>query len=550
MHEFLLIFRARLRTIGNTLSRLGPLRTVSFIFVITCFFSGAFYVLFRIFNYLAAAELIGMSLIDRTLEMAFFVFFIMLLFSNIITSFSTFYNNQELEFLFSLPVPSTSIYLAKLFENSIYASWATMVLALPMVVAYGVALKAPVLFYPVAVVSIFIYLIIPAALASILIFLLLTVFPRLKPRDVIIVSLVFVIGLSLLYLKVSNPALLKIFETENEQDLIRFAANLSMVGGSFVPSTWLANIIRGFRSPSGTGAFYFFLLVFTSFSSVIISFYVARLLYHHSWLRLGEHNRRSGRIRSPLYRPCQGALRSMLFKDVMIFIREPSQWVQLSIFLILLIIYIFSLSRTPLYFSFPQWRTLISFANFSYICFVLATLGVRFIYPSVSLERNGLWCILSSPVPIAKVLRIKYFFNFILVLLIFEGLLILSNLMIKTDPKFYVIMPVIGLFVAASLVAINLGLGSRFPQFNEDNPSRIAAGSGGIIAAVASVAYVGISMIILAAPAYNYMTNRYLNRPNNPYLIVTGFAAFLVFNAFTIFGFYRLGVRALEKRDF
>jgi hypothetical protein len=150
----------------------------------------------------------------------------------------------------------------------------------------------------------------------------------------------------------------------------------------------------------------------------------------------------------------------------------------------------------------------------------------------------------------AKVLRIKYVFNFILVLLIFEGLLILSNLMIKTDPKFYVIMPVIGLFVAASLVAINLGLGSRFPQFNEDNPSRIAAGSGGIIAAVASVAYVGISMIILAAPAYNYMTNRYLNRPNNPYLIVTGFAAFLVFNAFTILGFYRLGVRALEKRDF
>jgi ABC-2 type transport system permease protein len=550
MYEFLLIYRARLRTIGNTLSRLGPLRTISFIFVITCFFSGAFYVLFRIFNYLAAAEIIGMSLIDRTLEMAFFVFFIMLLFSNIITSFSTFYNNQELEFLFSLPVPSTSIYLTKLFENSLYASWATMVLALPLVVAYGVALKSPILFYPVAVFSILVYLIIPSAIASVLIFLLLTVFPRLKPRDIIIVSLVFVIGLSFLYLKISNPALLKIFETENEQDLIRFAANLSTVGGSFVPSTWLANIIKGFRSPSGAGVFYFFLLIFTSLSSVIISFYVARMLYHHSWLRLGEHSRRSGRIRSPLYIPRRGALPSMLLKDIIIFIREPSQWVQLSIFLILLIIYIFSLSRTPLYFTFPQWRTLISFANFSYICFVLATLGVRFIFPTVSLERKGLWCIISSPVSLANVLRIKYFFNFIVVSLIFEGLLILSNLMIKTDPTFYVIMPVIGLFVAASLVAINLGLGSRFPQFNEDNPSRIAAGSGGIIAAVTSVAYVGISLIILAAPAYNYLTNRYMNRPNNPCLIVIGFTAFLVFNTLTILGFYRLGVRALEKRDF
>jgi len=550
MREFLLIYRARLRTIGNTLARLGWLRTVSFIFVIAVFFSGAFYVLFRIFGYLASAEIIGMSLIDRTLEMAFFVFFIMLLFSNIITSFSTFYNNQELEFLFSLPVPSTSIYLAKLFENSLYASWATMVLALPLVFAYGIALKAPLPFYPVAVASIFIYLIIPAALASVLIFILLSVFPRIKPRDVIFISLAFVIGLSVLYLKISNPAVLKIFETENEQDLIRFAANLSTVGGAFVPSTWLANIIKGFRASSGRGVFYFLLLLFTSGSSVIISFFIARLLYHHSWLRLGEHNRRSGLTRSPLSRPRRGPVESMLFKDVMIFVREPAQWVQLSIFLILLVIYIFSLSRTPLYFTFPQWRTIISFANFSYICFVLATLGVRFIFPTVSLERNGLWCIVSSPLPLARILRIKYIFNFVLVTIIFEGLLILSNLMIKTDPTFYVIMPVIGLFVAASLVAINLGLGSRFPQFNEDNPSRIAAGSGGIIAALTSVAYVGISLIILAAPAYNYLTSRYMNRPGRSIFIVVGFAAFLVFNILTIFGFLRLGIRSLEKRDF
>ena len=193
---------------------------------------------------------------------------------------------------------------------------------------------------------------------------------------------------------------------------------------------------------------------------------------------------------------------------------------------------------------------ILSFANFSYICFVLATLGVRFIFPAVSLERDGLWCIVSSPLPIKKLLRITYVFNLILVAIIFEGLLILSNLMIKTDPTFYVIMPVIGLFVAASLVAITLGLGGRFPQFNEDNPSRIAAGSGGIIAALTSVAYVGISLMLLAAPAYNYLTSRYMNRPNNPIYIVIGFAGFLVFNALTIFGFLRLGIRSLEKRDF
>jgi ABC-2 type transport system permease protein len=549
MREFLLIYRTRLRTIGNTMAHVGVLQLLSFIFVITLFFLGAFYVLYRIFGYLTTVEVIGYSLIDRTLEMAFFVFFIMLLFSNIITSFSTFYNSRELEFLFSLPVPPTSIYLAKLFENSLYASWATMILALPLVVAYGRALRVPTLFYPVAVVSVFVYLVIPAALASVLIFILLTLFPRLKPRGVIIVSLLFIIGLSFLYLKFNNPGVLKIFETENEQDLINFAANLSTVGGVYVPSTWLANIIKGFRTLSGAGFFYFLLLTFASGSAVIVAFFIARLLYHHSWLRLGEHSRRAGRLRSPLSTPGLGPARTLLFKDILIFVREPTQWVQLSIFLILLVIYVFSLSRTPMYFVFPQWRTVITFANFSYICFVLATLGVRFIYPAVSLEHDGLWILGSSPLPLGKVIRIKYFFNLVLVIMIFEGLLVISNLLIRTDPTFYLIMPVIGLFVAASLVAINLGLGSRFPHFNEDNPSRIAAGSGGIIAALVSVAYVGVSLIILAAPGYNYLTSRYLNRPGNPVLIWAGFAMFLVFNLATIFGFLRLGVRSLERKD-
>jgi len=550
MNEFFLILLARLRAFTKSLSQLNLIRIISFVFVFGCFLIGAFYVFFKIFKYLATIEVLGFAIMDRTIEMAFFVFFIMLTFSNIITSFSTFYNNKELNFLFSLPIKPTAIYLAKFFENSVYASWATMIIGLPLIVAYGVVTKLNFLYYIISIFSIFIYILIPAALASILMFLILSIFPKLKPRDVILLSLIFIVGLSFLYIKINNPSLLKIFETENEQELLRFAANLTTVGGKYVPSTWLGNILKGFKFTETNWLFNFLLLFFSSLSTLIIAFFFAHILYHQSWLGIGEHATKKKSIKSPLTRYQHSDTKAFIFKDILLFIREPTQWVQLSVFVILLIIYIFSLKRTPLYFGFPLWRTIVSFANFAYISFVLATLGVRFIFPAISLEHDGLWLITSSPLSFKRIIKIKYFFNLILAIIIIEGLLIFSNIFIKTDQRLYLLMPIIGLFVAASLVSINLGLGSGFPQFSEDNPSKIAAGSGGIIAALTSVAYVGISIIILAIPAYNYLTNKYFNRPTNMLLIFLSVITFLVINIIAIVLPLQLGIKALEKRDF
>jgi len=536
--------------ISKTLRSMNAIRVASFIIVISIFIFGAYYTFFRVFNYLATVEVIGPVLLDRVVEMALFVFFIMLLFSNIITSFSTFYNSRELDFLFSLPVQPTSIYLAKLFENCLYASWATMVIALPLVIAYGVTGGMPIMYYPVTLISIIIYMVIPAAIASALIAVILRLLPRLNAREVIMISLLLVMGLTYSYVKINNPGLLKIFETENEQVLLQFAAQLTTVGGVYLPSTWLSDIMKGFNGGYTQAAFNFSLLLSVSMSMIVIAFFVARTCYVRAWLATGEHSSKKKKRHSLLYYPQQQTARTVFLKDLLIFVREPTQWVQLSVFLILLAIYIISLRRTPIYFVFPFWRTIVAFANFAYICFVLATLGVRFIFPAVSLERSGIWIIRSSPLSFRKILAIKYIFNLITATFIIESLLIFANLFINIDRRLYMIMPAIGFFVAAALVSINLGLGSRFPQFNEDNPSRIAAGSGGIIAALASIAYVGISIVFLATPAYNYLSNMFLNRPVNHLLVYAGFVLFVLFSASTIIIPLKIGVKSIERRDF
>jgi len=529
---------------------MGVMRWISFLFVIGCFLAGSYYLLFRIFSYLLTVEVIGFALMDRIIEMAFFVFFIMLLFSNVITSFSTFYNDRELDFLFSLPIRPTSIYLAKLLENCVYASWATMVIAFPLVIAYGITTRAQLIYYPLSLISSLIYLIIPATIASLLIFTILRLFPRLKPRDVILLSLALIIAVTFMYVKTNNPELLKIFETENEQELLKFAADLTTVGGAYVPSTWLSNILKGSRGGMSQGLFYFLLLFFISLSTIIIAFFAAKTLYAQSWLLFGEHTRKERRKKTLLFSHRAGQVKTFLLKDLLVFVREPTQWVQLSIFIILLIVYVISLRRTPIYFTIPLWRTVVSFANFAYISFILATLGVRFIFPAVSQERTGIWFIGSSPLSFRRIIRIKYFSNLLTAVIIIEVLLFFSNMFIKSDQRMHLVMPFIALFFAASLVSINLGLGSRFPQFNEDNPSKIAAGTGGIIAALASISYVALSIIILSTPAYNYLANRYYNRPVNSIMIYSALVLFVILNAIAIMLPLRFGIRSLERRDF
>ncbi|MEO0096273.1 MAG: hypothetical protein ABIL46_08840 [candidate division WOR-3 bacterium] len=523
---------------------------ITFFIIMLLFLSSGYYIFFRIFKYLNTVEVIGPSIMARTIEMIFFVFFIMLLFSNIISSFSTFYNNQELHFLFSLPVLPTTIYLAKLFENALYASWATLAMVIPLILAYGISNNAHFVFYTVSFLSFLIFLIIPAALSSIIIFFFIRLFPHLKSRHIIFISLSFIFLLITFYIKIGNPELLRIFETENEQELLMFAANLTTVGGIYVPSTWLSNIVKNSVSLSNIGWKYILLLVFVALSCVMFSYLIAESIYHKSFLLIAEHSGKSSKKKSLLTGFQKNPIRTFLFKDIILFLREPVQWVQLSIFIILLIVYIFSLRRTPIYFGFSLWRTVIAFANFSYVSFVIATLGVRFIFPAMSLEKQGIWVIKTSPFSLTRVVLTKYVFYSLLGIILMESLLFFANFFIKTEPIIFYFSLFIGLFVALSLISINLGMGCVFPQFNEDNPSKIASGSGGIISALISIAYITIVIIIFSAPVHNYLTSHYFGRNLNLKIIAISFIAFIILNFITIYLPMRLGITSMNKRDF
>lgn len=242
-------------------------------------------------------------------------------------------------------------------------------------------------------------------------------------------------------------------------------------------------------------------------------------------------------------------MRALIEKDFKLFLRDATQWAQAAILLGLLAIYVLSLKRTPIYFTTPFWRNLISLINLGFTGYVFATISIRFVYPAISLEGQALWVVRSAPLSIRNLFWGKLVLNLILGTLLVEALILVSNFFLKVDPIITALSMVAVLFFACSLVSLSIGFGAGMPDLKETNPSKIASGPGGILTAVTSLAYVGLSVSIMAWPGFVYLTSR-MNRIPVPVLpfVVSGLA-FLALNAMAIALPIYLGMRSLSRRE-
>lgn len=55
--------------------------------------------------------------------------------------------------------------------------------------------------------------------------------------------------------------------------------------------------------------------------------------------------------------------------------------------------------------------------------------------------------------------------------------------------------------MSGALCGLSVGLGALFPNFKEDNPSKIVSGFGGTLCLVASFLYIVLFITLLAVPA-------------------------------------------------
>jgi hypothetical protein len=149
------------------------------------FWAVAFGLLYRVLRYFAGVEEIGALLAGKLLGLLLLSFSAILLLSNIIAALSSFFLARDLDLLVSSPVDWLSLYGSRLFETALHSSWMVVLLALPMLAAYGLAFDGGILYVLAALAGFLPFLIIPAALGSAVTLVLVNVFPARRTRDIL-----------------------------------------------------------------------------------------------------------------------------------------------------------------------------------------------------------------------------------------------------------------------------------------------------------------------------------------------------------------------------
>lgn len=543
--------RARRREKGDTL-RAVIFGLIGF-GVIAALFGGAFWVTWQAAEY---AEL-GDYLIRIGLSWLFLTFLSFLAFSGVVVSLSTFFLSDDLRMILAAPVASRRVFLARFARTVVQSGWMVVVFLVPVLAGIGFAKCAPLSFVFTATMTVVPFVVIPVGVGAAVTLLLVNVFPARRARDILmLMGLVFAISIVMLLRFIQPERLLRV---ESMPEVTSFFATLQSPVTPMFPSFWAGEAL--FAGLMGGRDLLHIAALWTTAAAVVIGVGAAFERWHFMGFSKSQEARKARFTQWRVLDAIVGVLplsvvrRHLLVKDLKVFLRDVSQWPQLLLLLALMLVYLYNfrvldLDRIP-YMS-GVLKNAYAFLNLAMAGFVMSTVAVRFVFPSVSAEGAAFWIIRTAPISMRDFLWSKFWTGLVPVLLMTECLIVAGNELLGVDPFLKRISAVAIFFMAFALVGLAAGLGARYPRFAADNPSQVAGSYGGVAFMIVAVLFILVMIILLGWPSSVYLLGQVRHRALTDVQIAMMWVCFTSAGGLSIAMWLvgmRTGVRALQDMD-
>lgn len=475
------------------------------------FWSLVFGVLYRVLRYFRGIEDIGPLLAAKLLGLALLSFLSILLLSNVITALSSFFLAKDLDLLVSAPVDWLDLYLAKLGETMVHSSWMVALMAVPIFSAFGVIYDGGWLFGFYAAFVFLPVLVVPAVIGSAITLILVNVFPARRTRDLLSVIAIAAAGGVVLLFRVVRPE--QLARPEGFNNLLDFITVLRTPTSPFLPSEWATDGIMGFLV-GPLDPMPLVLLWSTAGALVALGAMLHDWLYPPGFTRSQEAAERFAKgwiwhlLLDPLLKPLPTSKREFVIKDIKLFFRDTTQWSQLILLGVLVVIYLFNIRALPLFTGeqVPFFLvTVVSFLNLGLAGFVLSSIAARFIFPSISLEGRQMWLLRSSPLDLRALLWSKYWTGTIPLLVLALVITVFTNVLLRASG--FMMLVGVGTIILLTLAisAMALGFGALYPQFETENAAQIPTSFGGLVFMMTTIALLAGVIVIEAIPVYGYL---------------------------------------------
>ena len=526
-------------------------------FVGLFFWTFIFAVIYRMLLYFRGTQGIGDLLAAKLLGLAFLTFFMILLLSNVITALSTFFLSEDLELLVAAPIERFHVYGARLLETILDSSWMVALLAVPLLAAYGVVYGGGPLYYLLAIGTVIPFLLMPAVIGSAFTLVLVNVFPARRTRDLLaLIGLFAAAGLVAVF-RFLRPE--RLMRPEEFRDLVDFMAVLRTPTSPWLPSEWAADALM--TQLNGFFDWQPYLLLLTTAGAFVVFGAMLHGRYYHSGFSRAQEGaeRKEGRARSRWldvpFRNAAPATRELVEKEIRVFFRDATQWSQLILLGVLVVVYVYNITQLPLYTGEQVSFFLInvvSFLNLGLAGFVVAAIAARFVFPGMSIEGKMMWLLRSSPTRIPTLFWAKYWVGTIPLLVVALPLIVITNILMDASTFILVLTTVTMIGVTFALTSLGLGLGALYPNYDTENVAEIPTSFGGLLFMMSAVIYLGVVVLLEAWPVYIFLQARLAGAPwtASTLPLILGVSGAAIVTALTIWLPMRAGIRRVSATDF
>jgi ABC-2 type transport system permease protein len=492
------------------------------------FWAFIFFMLYRLLGYFRGIAEIGPLLAGKLLGLILVGFFSILLLSNVITALSSFFLARDLDLLVSAPVDWLKLYVAKLLETLVHSSWMVVLMAVPMFAAYGVVYSGGPFFPLIVVVTFLPFLVVPAVIGSALTLLLVNIFPARRTRDILsVIAVLAAAGIVVLFRLVRPERLAR---PEGFRSLVDFITILRGPTSPMMPSEWVQRAVMSWLTYKHDLLPYY-LLWSTAAAALVVGALLHRSLYAkgfskaqesgEKWVKSGPMSKLARRALIPL-----GVVkRELVLKEVRLFFRDTTQWSQLILLGVLVMVYVFNIKFLPLRGEGMTFFlvNIVPFLNLVLAGFVLASIAARFIFPGVSLEGRTFWLLRSSPLSMRELLWAKFWVGTLPLLLLALAIVGLTDVLLQVSDFMMAVSVGTITLMTLAIAGMAMGFGTLFPQFDTENAAQIPTSFGGLVFMMSSIALIGVVVILEAKPVYTYLSADALGTPKDPVEMVVGF---------------------------
>ncbi|MCD4744267.1 MAG: hypothetical protein K8R67_17530 [Desulfobacteraceae bacterium] len=505
-----------------------------------------FYSGFRYFDTMSG---FGNIIINKLFTFFFLGMGVMLVFSSIITSYSTIFRSEEIPFLLVRPVGYNQITLYKFFESTLLSSWAFVFIILPYVGAYATYNEMSVLFAIWTLIFSIPFLIICSAFGSIFIIIFVRFTPKSKKFFFFLIAVIVCL---LIVTFLLNPT----SDTDKAMEVFDVSAilpGLNFASNPMLPSFWASEGIMALtHGQIFRGGMFWLLLMLTATSLLVLINDIGGLLFYNTWLLTmegGQNNKRAPILFKWLDKLLfflSHDIKAMIKKDVRIFFRDPVQWSQVLIFFGLIGLYFINIRNFHYHSIDAMWRNMIAFLNVFCLSMVLSSLGSRFIYPQLSLEGQGFWVIGLSPTSMKRIVLTKFFSSLFAMIIISVTLILISSFMLNVEKEVLIITVALIVSVSIAICGLSTGLGAIFIDLKQRNPAAIVSGFGGTLNLILSLCFIIVSIVPTGLILHLKTVSKITSQTAENLLMFTGLWLIIIILSSSILPL-SVGIKSLNK---